>query len=197
MIKKTLYFGNPAYLYIKEAQLCVDYPDKTLQTRSIPVEDVGIVIIDHQQISLTHFLINSLIDNNAAVLFCNQKHLPNGLILPMAVNSLYTKKLQCQIETTEPLKKQLWRQTIKAKIYNQAEVLKWAGADDGKLRTIHSKVTSGDPENMEGVAAGIYWQHLFQEDQIFKRHRFGPPPNQLFNYGYAILRAIAARRNYC
>ena len=108
MIKRTLYFGNTARLRMQQSQLVVEYPDSN-ETKSVAIEDIGIVIIDHQQVSVTHGLMNALIGNNAAVLWCDNHHLPNGLVLPMSANHVFTEKLRYQLDASEPLKKQLWK----------------------------------------------------------------------------------------
>jgi CRISPR-associated protein Cas1 len=193
MIKKTLYFGNPLKLKLQNSQLHIEYFDSNQPPRTIPVEDIGVVIIDHQQIVITHGIMNALIDHNAAILWCDNRHIPNGLVLPMAGNDLFTKKMRIQLNASEPLKKQLWKQTIQQKILNQASILKWMNKEYEPVKKLAANVSSGDTENIEGRASYLYWQTLFENDENFKRHRFGPPPNQLFNYGYAILRAVVAR----
>jgi CRISPR-associated protein Cas1 len=134
-----------------------------------------------------------LIENNAAVLSCDSRHLPAGLFMPMSANHIYTEKLRYQLESSEPLRKNLWQQTVKAKINNQARVLKSFGKDAENMEYWASKVRSGDPDNYEGRAAANYWAKLIEGEQRFKRYRYGEPPNNLLNYGYAVLRAIVAR----
>jgi CRISPR-associated protein Cas1 len=151
------------------------------------------VVLDHPQITLSQALLTALIEQNSALLSCDARHLPVGLFMPMAVNHVYTEKLRHQIDASEPLKKNLWQQTVKAKILNQAAVLKANGHENQNMEYWASKVRSGDPDNYEGRAAAYYWKHLFEEDSDFRRGRYGPSPNNLLNYGYAILRAIVAR----
>ncbi len=194
MIKKTLYFGNPAYLKKEQHQLKVEFPpgeDKS--PKSIPIEDIGIVILDHPRVTLTQALLSALIDNNAALLSCDSRHLPAGLFMPMSANHVYTEKLRHQLESSEPLRKNLWQQTVKAKIANQARVLRLFGKEADNMDYWASKVRSGDPDNYEGRAAANYWAKLIESDQPFKRGRFEEAPNNLLNYGYAVLRAIVAR----
>ncbi len=204
MIKRTLYFGNPAYLSTKYEQLVVKLPQvegtDTLsenfkeETRtSIPIEDIGVVITDHQQITLTHGLMEKLLANNCAIITCNSSHMPVGLLLPLAGNSVQSERFRKQIDASVPLTKQLWQQTVRTKITNQAELLKNAtGTDVENMLWWASKVTSGDGENHEARAAAFYWSNLFPI-KGFLRGRDEDPPNNLLNYGYAILRAIAAR----
>jgi CRISP-associated protein Cas1 len=199
MIKKTLYFGNAAYLSKKNEQLVVKYPgeqdiEESKNLKSIPIEDIGIVVFDNPQITITNSLLSSLIDNNCAVITCDKSHLPSGLFMPLAGNQLQSKLFKEQLNATVPLNKQLWQQTISAKIMNQAAVLrKHTKVSADNLIRLSKKVKSGDSENIEGRAAAFYWKNLFPDELEFKRDRYGLPPNQLLNYGYAILRGVVAR----
>lgn len=191
MIKRTLYFGNPAYLSMKDKQLVVDQLKDGITPGTIPIEDIGIVILDDQQITITQGLLQTLIENNTAVISCNATHHPTGLFMPLDMNELQSAKFKAQIQASEPLKKNLWQQTVKAKIINQGMLLKKYEKDVERLRYLAKNVNSGDTNNHEAQAAAIYWKQLFGEE--FLRERMGDPPNNLLNYGYAILRAIVAR----
>lgn len=232
MIKRTLYFSNPAYLSKKNEQLVVklkdqEHDDEEIKEKrneemkevrkdekkekrneekkevrkdiakgifnTIPIEDIGIAILDNQQITITHGLLSSLLDNNAAIVTCDSSHMPNGLFMPLSSNQLQSEKFKAQIEASEPLKKQLWQQTISIKIRNQAAILKHRNISVTNMNTWSKKVRSGDPDNYEGRAAAYYWKNFFQMIPDFTRDRFGEPPNNLLNYGYAVLRAIVAR----
>lgn len=199
MIKRTLYFSKPAYLSKKDNQLAVKYPgdkgatNKEKEVTTIPIEDIGIVLLDNPQITLTHGLLTALLENNAAFVTTDKKHLPSGLFLPLESNVLQSERFGNQINASVPLKKQLWQQTITAKIRNQAAVLKLSGKPISKMLYWAKKVRSGDPDNYEGRTAAYYWKNLFPFEDEFIRDREGDAPNQLLNYGYAILRAIVAR----
>ena len=204
MIKRTLYFGNPAYIGKTNDQLIVRLPQveknaslpesfKKEAVATIPIEDIGVVVIDHQQVTITQGLMAALIENNTAVIVCNETHHPTGLMLPLDMHNIQHERFKVQIEATVPLKKQLWQQTVEAKIGNQAVMLKKAGYDPGRLLVMARTVKSGDPENVEGAAAHYYWSTLFSNHIAFSRSRNGDPPNNLLNYGYAILRAVTAR----
>lgn len=192
MIKRTLYFGNPAYLKINNDQLVIEMKDSG-ETKTAPIEDLGLLILDHQQITITQALIAKLLDANVALITCDHTHHPTGLLFNLEGNSLQSMKIQAQVEATQPLKKQLWQQTITAKIRNQAIVLKNQKQEDKFLLNLASEVKSGDSDNCEATAAAHYWKRIFPEFLEFKRERYGLPPNNLLNYGYAILRAIVAR----
>lgn len=214
MIKRTLYFGNPAYLSLSMGQLKIRLPEveknyhegknhftqeaaekfKQEAAATIPVEDIGVVILDHKQIVITQALIGALLDNNVALMQCNEQHHPVGLMLPLSGNSLITEKYRFQIEASLPLKKNLWQQTIMAKIKNQAALLAKEGFEYQNMLYWASEVKSGDAENHEAKAAAYYWKKILSNHYTdFKRFREGPPPNAVLNYGYAILRAIVAR----
>ncbi len=200
MIKRTLYFGNPAYLKTNNEQLVVTLPELksglTEKDRSatIPIEDIGLVILDHQQITISQALIAKLLANNVAVITCDNSHHPTGLLLNLDGNTLQAERFATQIKASTPLKKQLWAQTVEQKILNQAALLKQEQKGDFTvLMTYAKQVRSGDPENYEGRAAAYYWKYIFGEEMKFLRDREGEPPNNLLNYGYALLRASMAR----
>lgn len=192
MIKRTLYFGNPSYLKTTNDQMVIEMQE-TGETKSVPIEDIGIVILDHQQITITQALLAKLLANNTAVITCDNTHHPVGLNLCLDGHTLQSQKFKAQINATAPLKKQLWQQTISAKIENQAAVLKEERVENKYLINLVKEVKSGDSTNCEAKAALYYWKHLFPEFLNFRRERYGPPPNNLLNYGYAILRALVAR----
>jgi CRISPR-associated protein Cas1 len=192
MIKRTLYFGNPAYLKTRNEQLIIEMQDSG-EVKECPIEDIGLLILDHQQITITQALLAKLLVNNTAVISCDQTHHPSGMWFNLDGNTLQSQKFQAQIDASIPLKKQLWQQTVIAKIENQAALLKTRRENDKILLTYASGVKSGDSENNEAKAAAYYWKHIFPDFLEFRRERYGPPPNNLLNYGYAILRAIVAR----
>ncbi len=199
MIKRTLYFGNPAYLSLRNAQLVIHLPDangmeERAGNNTIPVEDIGIVLLDHKQITITHGLLEALLENNSAVITCDSSRMPVGLVLPLSGNTVQSERFQAQIDSSLPLRKQLWQQTIQAKIINQAYVLKNIRGEVVKNMLVWADdVKSGDSDNLEARAAAYYWANMFAFVPDFRRGREGVPPNNLLNYGYAILRAIVAR----
>lgn len=193
MIKQTLYFGNPAYLSLKDGQLVIRLPDKD-QYVTRPIEDIGVIVIDNKQITLTSGLIEALLANNCALITCDSSHLPVGLMLPLCGNTTQSERFRHQLSASLPLKKQLWQQTISQKIANQAQVLKVCfGVEVGNMLSWSKNVKSGDSDNLEARAAAYYWRNMFDDEDVFIRDREGEPPNNLLNYGYAILRAIVAR----
>ena len=197
MIKRTICIENPCHLKCRDAQLVVSYDRvkgyEGMPEKSVPIEDIGMLILEHHQITITHYLIDKLLANNASVITCTENKLPSGMMLPLEGNTLQSERFRAQIEATEPLKKQLWQQTVKAKISNQAAVLKHWGINNNYLVNAAQSVKSGDADNSEAKAAAYYWGNLFPDAWLFFRKRDGLPPNNLLNYGYAILRATVAR----
>lgn len=197
MIKRTLFFANPTYLSLRLGQLVIQRTnasgEEEVVTRAI--EDIGVIVLEHPQITLSHALMGYLTDHNVALVICNEKHMPTGMMLPLSGNTLQNERFRDQVNASLPLKKQLWQQTVRCKIANQAEVLRLCtDAPTGCMDKWAKDVRSGDPDNLEGRAAAYYWKQLFSEDyEHFVRGRFEDPPNHLLNYGYAILRAVIAR----
>lgn len=205
MIKKTLYFGNPVYLSLRNAQLVIKLPE-VVKNESLPsafkeqtevtkpVEDIGVVVLDNKQITITSGVLEALLENNSAVITCDSKSMPVGLMLPLYGNTTQNERFRQQLEASLPLKKQLWQQTIRAKIENQATALRKCIGEEMKcMRIWAADVKSGDSDNLEARAAAFYWKNLFSDIDGFTREREGIPPNNLLNYGYAILRAVVTR----
>jgi len=173
-----------------------DLPDlfKKEAFRTIPIEDIGILILDHKQITITQGLLEKLLSNNCAVITCSSNRMPIGLLWPLSGNTIQSERFKDQINASLPLRKQLWQQTIKQKIENQAYVLNIKRGEVVKNMLVWaSHVRSGDPDNYEARAAAYYWKCLFPDLPGFTRDKDGIPPNNLLNYGYAILRAVMAR----
>ena len=204
MIKKTLYFGNPVYLSLKNAQLVIKLPEvvkssalpegfKQMSEVTKPIEDIGVVVLDNKQITITSGVLEALLENNCAIITCDSRSMPVGLMLPLCGNTTQNERFRDQLDASLPLVKQLWQQTIKAKIENQAAVLQeCSGAETRCMKVWADDVKSGDSNNLEARAAAYYWKNLFPIKD-FTRDREGIPPNNLLNYGYAVLRAIVAR----
>ena len=204
MIKKTLYFGNPAYLSLSNEQLVIRLPEvekanlpeaiKQESTRTIPIEDIGVMVLDNKQITITQGVLAALLNNTVAVITCDNKRMPTGMLLPLSGNTLHQERFRNQIEAAVPLRKQLWQQTVKAKIENQAFCLqKNTSKSFAPLHVLARSVRSDDADNNEAQAAAYYWKNIFPNLPDFTRDKDGIPPNNLLNYGYAILRAVIAR----
>ncbi len=197
MIKRTLCFSHPAYLSLRNKQLSVrleKHDGEPEREATIPVEDIGFVVLDHRQITITHGALSALLDNNASVITCNESHMPVGLMLPLEGNTIQSERFQSQLSASLPLRKQLWQQTVQQKILNQAALLRELhGTGTGNMQHWAADVHSGDSTNLEGRAAAFYWSQMFPTLPNFTRSREGEYPNNLLNYGYAILRAVIAR----
>lgn len=190
MIKRTLYIGNPSYLKLQDNQVKVTDPENGKEKGSVPVEDVALLMLDHYQITISHQLIIALQLNNVAIISCDGRHLPCALMLPMSGHVEHSERLRHQINISEPLRKQLWKQTVEAKISQQMLLLKKLKKPHAPLNEYVNQVKSGDSSNMEGIAAQYYWKQLLSN---FSRERDGEYPNNLLNFGYAVLRSIVAR----
>ena len=178
-------------LSLKNQQLVLAYKDSPDEKQTVPIEDVGVVVLEHQQTSVTLPLLNALAENEVQVVICNDKGMPNAMVQSMNSNNLQGETLRNQIACGEVLKKQLWKQVVEAKIRNQASLLDSVGENGNVLKPFYTNVRSGDVDNREGIAARIYFQHLFGDS--FIRNRDEPGINVLLNYGYSILRAATCR----
>lgn len=190
MVKRTLFFANPCRLSMRNAQLVIENHE-TAEVKTVPIEDIGVVLIENQMVTFTIPAINALTENNCAVVLCDGKHMPVSMLMSLDSNSVQAETYRFQTEASLPLKKNLWKQVVEAKIRNQANLLTELGKDGALLKAYYSNVKSGDSDNREGLAARIYWDALF--DGSFQRARKGEDPNAILNYGYAILRAGMAR----
>ncbi len=190
MIKRTVEISTDGcYVHVKHSQLVIEKDGENIG--SVPIEDLGVLIIDSHQITLSSGLIAALAAENVAVVFTDAKHLPVSLAVPFTSNVIQSKILAQQIQISVPQKKRLWAAIISAKILNQSKSLVVCGKDGTGLKEISKNIPSGDPKNLEAFAARIYWRKLFGND--FRRNRENMDANALLNYGYAIVRAAAVR----
>lgn len=206
-MKKTICFSQPAYLSSRQKQLVIEQPEGVssgTNVVTVPLEDIAVLVLENPQITITHSALSALIAHNVAVITCSDKFLPNGLFLNLDGHTLQSKRFRAQLEASQPLKKQLWAQTVQCKIRNQAAIIARTGFDPAPLLRWCNEVRSGDLDNKEARAAAWYWPKLFnfQKDEVvdtepdwdgFIRDRYGLWPNALLNYGYAVLRALVAR----
>ena len=203
MIKRILAFENPAYLKLRNQQMVIEIPEvvygkgvpdnlRQEGVRTVPIEDIGVIVLDNKQITITQALMSALLENNCAIITTNDQHLPVGLYMPLDGNHLQNERFREQLDASEPLKKQMWQQTVTSKIHGQAAILEEQGVENKNMLAWAKSVRSGDVENMEGRAAAYYWRNVFHNPD-FVRGQEGDPPNNLLNYGYAIVRAMVAR----
>ncbi|MCB9244981.1 MAG: type II CRISPR-associated endonuclease Cas1 [Flavobacteriales bacterium] len=195
MIKRTLAINSPAKLSLRNSQLVMSRTDNSGKKfeKTMPIEDIGAVVLEDPCINITHQVIATMLAHNVALITCDEKYHPIGMMLNLCGNTTQAESFRYQIEASQPLKKQLWRQVVQTKIHNQAAVLAAFGKPVEVLITAASNVRSGDVDNREAFAAAYYWPRLFNRFPGFIRDRDAGYPNNLLNYGYAILRAVIAR----
>ncbi len=189
MIKKIIEIsGGQTYLSIDKDQLVIKREDNVV---SVPCEDVGVLLVDSPQVVYSHSVFTRLLRYGAAVVLCNGTHHPCGMLLPIESNDTQAESFAWQVNASQPLKKRLWQQLIQAKILHQAAVISDNAVISDKLKTLSSRVRSGDPDNLEGYASREYWKVFIDED--FCRAQDGDAPNNLLNYGYIVMRSAVAR----
>jgi len=165
MIKKTIYLSRPASISLKNCQMEILDKD-TGEMNSVPIEDIGIVVVENQRTVFTIPVLNALAGNNSTVILCDKTTKPHSILLPLEGNSVQSEIIKMQASASEPLKKQLWRQIVTAKIKNQASMLEMSGKDGDLLKPYFSNVKSCDSDNREGVAAKVYWSNIFSNDFV-------------------------------
>jgi len=200
MIKRIIEISQAkTHLSIRYSQLIVKQNGE--EVSSIPCEDIGVLIVDHSGVTYTHSVFTELLRCGAAIVLCGSNHHPSGMLLPIESNSMQTERFRQQIEVKEPVKKRLWQQIVRAKIKHQAKLV---GKDSDVypiLTILRDKVSSGDPENIEAQASKKFWPVYLQDltdsstalGMTFRRDIDGPPPNNMLNYGYMVMRAAIAR----
>ena len=190
MIAKTLCFSSAGKLSLRYEQLV--WTADSGEKRTIPIEDIGFVILESDKIELTSAALQFLVENNVAVVVCDKAHTPSAQLLPYVANTTASESIEAQLAATDAVKGRIWRKIVRQKIRNQAALLERLGAKGAKrLLSLAEEVKNGDPANCEAQAARIYFQSLGPDG--FVRDRDGVWPNAPLNYGYAILRAATAR----
>lgn len=190
MIRKTVEFSTPGtHLSVANSQLVIERPD--LPKATLPIEDLGVVIVDDIRATYTQSVFLSLLEAGATVLVTGRDHLPAGMMLPLDAHYVQTERHRAQVETSAPVRKRAWQAIVRAKIVQQATVLSHFTGSYGGLAPMARRVRSGDPDNLEAQAAQRYWPRLFSK--TFRRDREADGVNALLNYGYAVVRAAVAR----
>jgi CRISPR-associated protein Cas1 len=199
MIKKIIEISQAkTHLAIRYGQLMIK--SDGAEERSIPCEDIGVLLVDHSGVTYTHSVFTELLRYGAAIVLCGGNHQPSGMLLPIESNTLQAERFAQQVKAKEPVKKKLWQQIVRAKIKHQAKIV---GKDSEIYRTLmalREQVRSGDPDNIEAQASRKFWPVFISTMDStssprvdFKRDIDGPPPNNLLNYGYMVMRAAVAR----
>jgi len=190
MIARTLAFGTPGKLSVRDEQLVWDGENDV--HRTFPVEDLGFVIVESERIAVSSFCLHKLAASNVALVICDGRHMPVAQMQPFAAHTTTNETVAAQLGATDAVQGRLWRQLVRQKIRNQAGLMKRLDADGWKrLLTLADEVKNHDPGNCEAQAARIYFQALMPSD--VNRDPEGDWPNAPLNYGYAILRAAVAR----
>lgn len=178
-------------LSIKNQQLYIE----TDILRQIPLEDINCIIIENQTVTVSAYLLQKMADMGITVYVCDEKHLPNAVLLPMVRHSRHFKILKYQIEAGKPLQKRLWQQIVVRKIRNQALCLAYLDLDGSEeLMKMCKEVQSGDRTHVEAKVAAFYFKSLYGlgfsrgNDHVI---------NSALNYGYAIVRGLIARSIVC
>lgn len=191
MIKRTLEISREAaHLTVRRKQFVLKRDGQIVG--SVPCEDIGVVLVDHPGATYSHAALAALAEHDAALVICGANHLPVAVLLPMVDHSQVVWRINDQLAVGKPLRKQLWKQIVQAKVRAQAANLPVDSPARRKLLALAQLVRSGDPANVEAHAARVYWQHYLPEE-VFRRDADGRELNALLNYGYAVLRAAVAR----
>lgn len=190
MLRKTIEIATPGTrLSVSHRQLVIARPN--LPTATTPIEDIGVLVVDDRRATYTQAVFTELLGAGATIMITGPDHLPLGMMLPLDAHHVQTERHRAQVEASQPLRKQIWRGLIAAKLRQQACVLDHFVPGPNGLAAMAGRVRSGDPDNLEAQGAQRYWPLLFGKD--FRRDRDADGINAALNYGYAIVRAATAR----
>ena len=191
MIARTLCFTSCGKLSVRLDQLV--WLPQDGEVRTMPIEDIGIVMFESEKIEVTTACLQALSDGNVAVVVCDRFHTPSAQLLPYTANLTSQETIEAQLAATEAVNGRLWRQVCRRKILNQAGLMDFLGKGENiaSMKILAQQMKNGDPANCEGQAARMY-SHALGPDG-FRRDREGEWPNAALNYGYAVLRAAVTR----
>lgn len=191
MLARTLCFSSLGKLSVRLEQLV--WENENGEKKTIPVEDIGFIILESEKISVSAACLQFLAEKNVAFVVCDKSHTPSAQLLPYAANLTSQETIEAQLAATDAVQGRLWRQICRQKILNQAGLMERLEVTEqlSSMRILATQVKNGDPANCEGQAARVYFHALGPEG--FHRDRDGDWPNAALNYGYAILRAAVAR----
>jgi CRISPR-associated protein Cas1 len=189
MLARIVEISSAAYVHVRQGQVLVERDDA--ETARVPLDDLGILILDHPAIRLSQALLAACSANSVVIVASDSKHLPTSLTVPTNANTLHGRYVSLQAAMSLPTRKRIWQTVVRAKIQAQGRCLSHWGAESLGLERMATRVRSGDPDNLEAQAARLYWPALFGAG--FRRSNSDDPLNALLNYGYAIVRAAVAR----
>lgn len=197
-MRRSIVITKPAKLAIDRSRLSIT---QDRETNLIPLEDLDIVVLDHDVIDVTAPTLGSLASHGVVLVVSDEKHLPCGYLVPLQNHNLMAQTLRGQIGASSPVKKQIWKAIVREKILAQERLLFQIYGQNTQLASLVSQVKSGDSTNCEGRAASIYFSKLFGDE--FNRLRGCELEleesqsyrliNSMLNYGYAVLRASVSR----
>lgn len=191
MTDRLLDFSEtPASLSTENGLLVIRIPERPVYT--VPIADIGAVVVSHRQVVFTQNLVAALAREGAPLICCDERHHPAAMLMPLDNHFTQAERFQAQAAASVPLKKRLWKEIVRLKIVMQGRALARLDGEDAGILPLAAKVRSGDPDNLESVAAQRYWPRVFG-DPRFRRGDGEDPRNAMLNYGYAVVRAAVAR----
>src|SRR3546814_4053964 len=97
MIRKTVEFATPGTrLSVANKQLVIERPD--LPKATLPIEDLGVVIVDDLRATYTQAVFIELLETGATVMVTGRDHLPAGMMLPLDAHHIQTERHRAQVE---------------------------------------------------------------------------------------------------
>jgi CRISPR-associated protein Cas1 len=187
MAWKGLHLSQSSGLRLKNRQILITQEDGEV---TVSLEDLAYIVLDSNQISLTASLMSACMEAGIVIVSVNDKHMPNGLLLPFHSHHRQSEIAALQLSLSGPFKKRCWQIIVMCKIKNQSINLQLLGLNNEEIKLLFDRVTSGDAQNTEAQAARIYWKNLFKN---FTRDNDADLRNKMLNYGYAIIRSAVAR----
>ena len=168
------------------------YYRSATQNEMIHLSEIGILILETTDITITNMLLQKLADMNILVIFCDSKRLPKSMLMPYYGRHDSSLQIQKQMNWTEGTKELVWMDIVEQKILNQATFLDIQGFEDkaSSLIKLSEEVEFSDRTNREGHAARIYFNKLFGND--FTRSSI-TDINAGLDYGYTLILSMFAR----
>jgi CRISPR-associated protein Cas1 len=184
---RVICVSQTAHLSVRLSNLVVRQEEEI----TVPLEDVGVVILESRAVTVSAALLDALIQHKVALFVCDERHLPSGQLLGYQQHSRQSKVIQSQLNLSLPFKKRLWQAVVMQKIRNQGEVYRLIkGRQEEQFNALVRSVRSGDSLNREATAARLYFSELLPSGVTRGSDH---PVNDALNYGYAIIRGALAR----
>lgn len=184
---RSVMISRPAKLRREHFSLAIEQE----QTAFVPFEDIAVIVLNHQEINLTHPVLSACAEYGIGLYATGRNHQPSGVFLPFLQHSRTTRLMRKQLDIAKPLAKQAWAAIVRRKIENQAQCLQLAKRKgDDRLTSYANRIRSGDADNLEGQAAAFYFPQLFGLGFYRAEERWA---NAALDYGYAVFRGAIAR----